>query len=181
MAPKGSLGLPPLLDARRLKYGIPNGAFKQHMAFDWVMLWQIPSFEADDGTYGDTGLYLPDTGRAKKAEEAPRAILVSAGIAALDNLRSNGIDLGHIVGFVKHAPFRKPVELLRGHELYAIICRDGDLVDSEDLAEAVTRGEVSIQRQSFPQPNGSVVEKHVFIDKGGKQWEPKIPWIADDY
>jgi hypothetical protein len=180
-AKKGTLGLPALLDRRRLEHGIPNGAFKAHSLFDWILVWQIAQFDSVDGTYGDTRIILTEKGQAMTREEAPRGIIISAGLAALDNLRSNGVDLGHIVRFIRNAPMRIPVEMIGGRMLYGIKLKDGDVTDSEDLQEALAKGECKVELRSFTQPNGEVKEKHVYIDKDGKQWQPQMPWMGDDY
>src|SRR5688572_32585004 len=45
MAPPGALGLPPLLEAQRLKYGIPNGVFKTQAVFDRIFVYPIDPFD----------------------------------------------------------------------------------------------------------------------------------------
>lgn len=173
MAPAGGIpGIPPLLDARRLKYAIPDEAFKVQAAFNVCLVHQIPRFEGE--TYGDGPIVMPQTARRKNEEEAPRGIIVSAGLQALDCLRSNGLDLGHLITFCRLAPWRMPVVQLRGHDFYLVILRTGDITGSEDLREALATGRCHIDYEE-----DSV--QHVLVDQRGKRWNPVVPFISEDY
>lgn len=133
LAPLGTFNIPPLLDKRRFEYGIPNGAFESYPAFDKVYIWQVTLTERQ--TYSAGGSILkPEARIAWDRNTAPRGIIVSAGLQALDSLRSTGIDIGHFVRFKKFSPFMQPVAEIDGHELDIIVVRDGDVVSSEDLA-----------------------------------------------
>src|SRR5690349_5617893 len=61
MTPAGGLGLPPLLDERRLQYGIPDEAFEADALFDRVLVWQINPKHEDKETFGDTMIIKPET------------------------------------------------------------------------------------------------------------------------
>jgi hypothetical protein len=135
LQPLGYFNVPPLLDARRLEYGIPNGAFEQFPAFDKVYIWQANLTERR--TYSDGGsIVKPDAVVAHDRNTAPRGIIVSAGLQALDSLASTGISLGHMVRFKKFSPFIQPIDEIRGVVLTVMVIRDGDIVSSEDLATA---------------------------------------------
>jgi hypothetical protein len=179
MAPKGSLGLSPLLDARRLECGIPNGAFKQQAVFDRIYLHQLA--EDNKETYGDTQIVMPETVRERKQHEAPRGVIVSAGLKALDNLKSNGIDVGHIVRFIRLSPWRMPIENICGVDKYIMILRDGDITGSEDLSEALRKGECEIKVREYKDEEGVLQRCHMYLNKDGDIWEPEMPWIPDDY
>lgn len=175
-APKGSMNIPTLLDERRLKYEIPQGAFRHQMAFDRVMLWQIPEHHNEGRTYAGTTIIKTDMRKSNDEREAPRGIVVSAGLSALDTLRSNGIDLGHIVGYVRLAPWRKTVDCYLGKEVQALIIRAGDIVSSEDLMTGILGGACSIE----------VREKDGFADhwfKGvdGQVYKPSQPFSGEDF
>ena len=143
LKPRGSYNIPMLLDERRFTYGIPNGAFDAFPVFDKVYVWQIPSHERK--TYSDGGAILkPDAVVAHDRNTAPRGVIVSAGLQALDSLRSTGIDLGHIVRFKKFSPFIQPIDEIDGKELTVMVIRDGDIVSSEDLATAYHERFISI-------------------------------------
>lgn len=143
LKPKGFYNIPELLDNRRLDYLIPNGAFEVYPAFDKVLIWQLSTKESN--TYAKGGkIVMPDNILAAKRNIAPRGIIVSAGLKAMDALYSTGIEVGHIVRFKKMSPFCMPVEEIDGHELTVMEVRDGDIAASEDLATHINsrRGKI---------------------------------------
>ena len=174
MSPAGALGLPPLLEKRRIEYGIVDEAFEQECLFDRVYVWQIPRNEAD--TYEGTMIIRPDQAKRREEESCPRGVIVSAGLKALDNLRSNGVDLGHVISFVRMSPWRMPIGNIAGVEIPPLlVMRDGDLISSLDLCEARRAGKVrTIQAQAasglehrLEGPDGCVAAK--------------MPWMSEDY
>jgi hypothetical protein len=172
-APKGTIpGLSPLLDARRLECAMPNEFFRVQAAFDVCFVHQIRWHPKD--TYGDTGIVMTENAKRKDREETPRGVLVSAGLGALDALKSNGIDIGHIVSFIRQAPWRMPVAMVDGVEFPLLILRAGDITGSEDLAAALAAGECEIQWD----PEAM---QHFYVDKDGKRWTPKTPFLPADY
>jgi len=175
MAPKGKLKLPELLDRRRLEYGITDGAFKQALAYDRILLWQIP--EHKEETFMEGGhIVMPDQARDRKRHECPRGILIGAGARALDSLRSNGIDLGHIVWFINSQPWRIVVDIVEGKRFQALPMNAGDLIGSEDLQKNLETGKCRIVSKE----NEHGVTEHFFEDQNGKVWKPQQPWIGDD-
>lgn len=147
LAPRGTYNIPMLLDERRFEYGIPNGAFESFPAFDKVYIWQVTLTERK--TYKEGGTIVkPEARIAHDRNTAPRGIIVSAGLAALDSLRSTGIDIGHIVRFKKFSPFIQPVAEVNGVEMTVMVIRDGDIVSSEDMARAYHQRLVSIVNKS---------------------------------
>lgn len=147
LRPRGYYNIPKLLDERRFEYAIPNGAFESFPAFDKVYVHQITTKERR--TYSEGGsIVMPDAVVSVDRNRAPRGIIVSAGLAALDSLRSSGIDLGHIIRFKKMAPFIQPVAEIQGHELTVMVIRDGDIVSSEDLAADYHARRIAIRNVS---------------------------------
>ncbi len=143
LAPRGTYNIPHVLDERRFQYGIPNGCFEQFPVFDKVYVYQIPLRERS--TYSEGGaIIMPEARQSNERSTAPRGIIVSAGLQALDSLRSTGIDIGHIIRFKKFAPFIQPIEVVTGVELTVMVIRDGDIVASEDLARSYHAREISI-------------------------------------
>lgn len=133
LAPRGTYKIPKLLDERRFEYGIPNGCFEHFPLYDKVYIWQLNMTERE--TYAEGGQIIkPEARLAHDRATAPRGIIVSAGLAALDSLRSAGADVGHICRFKKFAPFIQEVQEIDGHPLTVFTLRDGDMVSSEDLA-----------------------------------------------
>lgn len=147
LKPRGHYNIPKLLDERRFEYAIPNGAFESFPAFDKVYVHQLVLNERR--TYAPEGtIVMPDAVVSVDRNRAPRGIIVAAGLAALDSLRSSGIDLGHIIRFKKMAPFIQPVANIKGHELTIMVIRDGDIVSSEDLATEFHARRLSVSNVS---------------------------------
>jgi hypothetical protein len=143
LAPLGHYRIPGLLDRRRLEFGIPNGCFEHFPMFDKVYIWQLNMTERK--TYSEGGKIIkPDARVAHDRATAARGVIVSAGLAALDSLRSTGVDIGHIVRFKKYSPFIQVVQEISGVELAVMTLRDGDCVSSEDLARDFHEGRVRI-------------------------------------
>ena len=140
MSPPGALGLPPLLEKRRLEMGLIDELFLQQATYQRLLLWALDPLEYEGGTSGDSGLYLPGKTIAREAAEAPRALIVSAGIDALDFLRSHGMDVGHIVTMCQECPYGIRVGIVSGKEFKLRIVDAGDIVASEDLGYEIREG-----------------------------------------
>lgn len=139
VSPPGALPwLPPRLEQRRLEYQIPDEAFARQALFDKVHIFQIPMWSSE--TYGDTGIVMPDVGAERMEESAPRGIIISAGLQALDVLYSNGSGLGHRVQFQHMTPWRAPYAMFGGKEFYILPMRVGDLINDEDAVDALRHG-----------------------------------------
>jgi len=174
MSPPNSLGLPPLLEKRRWEHTIPDAAFETVQSFSFVTLYQISQFEGE--TYGDTKIVMADATRDREKNEAPRGVLISAGLQAMDILRSNGIDLGHVVTFIRVAPFRQRVGVIGARNEYVLGLQVGDIRGSEDLAKELRSGWSRIKLHTLE--DGSV--EHRIENADGAAWKPSRPWIAED-
>lgn len=174
-ADPGALGLSPLLEAKRVKYGIPNSAWSNQAAYNKILVWQIPLEESD--TYGQAGVILKtDARKGKELTEAPRGVIVSAGLRALDELRSNGLDLGHTIYFTHLAPYRLRLPMVAGKEPTLVILHSGDVFASEDLASSLKSGECKIVAKD----NADGVTEHFYCDANGKTWKPTDTDIPED-
>lgn len=172
---QNTIGLGPLVDKKRKQYGIPDEAFfNQCAAFNKVLVAQIPEEEGD--TYEGTVILKTEIAKKRDLVEAPRGVIVSAGLQALDELRSNGIDIGHTVGFTRLAPFRRPFATIGGERLTLIVLVAGDIVDSEDLGQAMR----SRRTRVVAKPNAEGVMIHQFVDENGKVWSPVEAAIPED-
>lgn len=169
ISPAGALKLPPLLDERRLHYGIPDGAFSGFCLYDRIYVAQIND---GDGKFGDTMLYMPQKSAEREAAQAPRGLIVAAGLLALDNLRSNGSDLGHIVHFVRASIWRRVVDVVNGKEIDVIVLRDGDLTADEDVERMRRSGEMTIEWDEK--------QRRHYWRRGKKALQPQKPWIPED-
>lgn len=137
--PRELPGVEGLLEVRRHSYGIPDTAFRVQAAFHKIHIHQIPDVMLENGTYGDSGILIPESVQQARKRNAPRGIIVSAGLAALDVLRSNGMDLGHIVTHTRIAPLRVEYDLIGGQFFYLLALTVGDVYGSEDTARAVAK------------------------------------------
>jgi hypothetical protein len=173
MSPPGELGLGRLLDERRLEYGITDGAFSRQAVFDRVFIWQIP-MQKGDKFESDSLIHMPESVQQREKSRAPQGILVSAGLRALDQLRSHGIDLGHKVLFCHAAPYHIRYDSVLGLEQHLIILLAGDIIGSEDLATNLKNRQV----RHLARRNETSVE-HTFIDENGKPWLPADAWRAE--
>lgn len=175
ISPRGAFGplMPPLLDRRRHAYSITDGHFKVALAFDRIFVKQIPEFMS--GKFGDGVLYQPDISKDKDRDETPLGILVGAGLLALDELRANGIDLGHRVRFVRHVIYKMRVDMILGRPEHVLVMQSSDIVGSEDL-------QVQLLHKNS-QVITSEVEgytQHDLVTPDGKTWHPKKPSRTPD-
>lgn len=172
MSPAGKLDLPPLLEERRIKYGLPDTVFSVDCVYDRIYVAQVADHE--EKTYLEKGLIvMPDRTASRKLTEACRGVLVGAGLLALDELRSNGVDLGHIVRFVKLAPYRMEIDFINGKSLDLLVMRAGDVTGSEDVNRLRRAGKLRIQWDDE-------TRKHFYTDQDGHHLRPKLAWIPED-
>lgn len=141
ISPAGALGLESLVDKRRLEFEIPDCVFKfAQPVYDRVFIYQLPFFRGD--MYGDAKdpkdpnkplIVLTDDGKDIDKNTTPRGLLIAAGLTARDRLYAHGIEIGHIVNFVKYTQWRMRVGLVEGQEEHIIPMLDRDIIASEDL------------------------------------------------
>src|SRR5687768_1848846 len=137
MSPEGALGLPEALDKKRLEYGLIDAYFDQVAVFEKVFVYQI---EDDGGEFYGGGLIArTDEARSKDRLEAPRGILLSAGLKALDALRSNGIELGDIVTFTRGAVTRVRVGWVAGKQEWLTVLYVDDISGCLEQAARMRR------------------------------------------
>lgn len=172
---KESIGLGPLVDIKRKRYGIPDEAFfNQCPAFNKILVAQIPEEEGE--TYGGGVIIKTEIAKTRELVEAPRGVIVGAGLQALDVLRSNGMDIGHTVGFTRLAPFRRPFATIGGEKLTLIVLVAGDIVDSEDLGAQLRARKVRV----IAKQNDEGVRIHQYIDERGNLWSPVEAEMLED-
>lgn len=167
MSPAGALGLPALLDERRLKYGIVDEVFHSRAVWDRVFVYQVKAPWMGKKTYIQGGLIeVPDTWNDQHTKSVPTGIIVSAGQTALDHLRAHGMDVGHLINFVHAAPYSLPIaQLSNGKEIRVRMMRTIDIVSSYDLADILRSGKSHISVDEKTQ-------QHVFVDENGIKWLP---------
>lgn len=164
--------LPPLLEARRLEYGIPDGAFAMHAMYGRILVWQIPTDEGD--TFKGTVIIKADVTKNREQFSAPKGIIVSAGLSALDCLRANGSDLGHKVAFVRLSPYTFEVDRVgRGIPQELVILQAGDLIADFDLMDSVRAGTSAVTLEGVT---------HLYRDvAANKTWKQNDPALEPDY
>jgi hypothetical protein len=167
-------GLPPLLNAARLEHGIMDEAFGCQAMYDRIYVFQISEHKE---TFGDTRILMPETSKDRELETCPMGVIVSAGLTALDNLRSHGCDLGHTVTFLRLSPYRHRFAFVNGVGQYLVDLHAGDVTGSVTLAQAIQK---RVARYATKENDRGYTE-HYYIDENGKNWKPQIPWQAPEY
>lgn len=140
MSPAGALGLPPLLDEHRLKYGIPDEAFANQACFDRIYVFPLDAVDGDANEKTAGGVLKPSTARLRDKQEGHRGVLISAGLTAADRLMSHGIELGHIVMTNKNVPYAHKVLELPKSWMFYLVMREADLAGSETLTNEIRAG-----------------------------------------
>lgn len=143
MSPPGALGLPPLLEEARLKWGIPDGAFDARAIFDRIHIFPIDA-EGDKETYGNTSIHRPEAKKALDVQKGHRGILISMGLEAMDHCISHGVELGHIVRTIRNAPHVQECARISFGPMYFLVMRDGDLTGDETLEQEIRAGKKQI-------------------------------------
>lgn len=169
------LGLPPLLEARRQEFGITDGAFAVAPFSDRILVYQVSRHKEE--THAGTSIIMADVTKDREASQTPQGIIVAAGAKALDELRSNGIDLGHMVMFLRIAPWRYNTDTVGGKDQQVLVFRSGDITGSIDLQENLRSGKMKLvfDKERY---------EHVYVDTETKEaWFPQAveSFIPEDY
>jgi hypothetical protein len=162
----GELGLPKLLEAKRIKHGIPNAAWDSQPMFDQVLLWPVPIESSK--TYGTGVIVKTDAVLKRELTEAPKGVIVSAGLTALDQLRSHGCDVGHTIFFYQLAPLRMRLPMIAGKESSLVMIQARYVFGSEELSKNIRSRACRI----ISRMNDDGVEEHFYCDENGKTWKP---------
>jgi len=174
VSPPGEIpNLPPLLEARRLKYSIPDQFFESYPCNNKVYVFQIE--DEEEGKFGgkDGIIHMAEATEARRAEAAPKGILLGGGLKAMDQMYSNGYWPGHIVGFICMNPWRKPVGTMGGRGLHVMVMTAGDIIDSSDLAVAMRAGEAEHAYREHTLDDGTITREYYLQDtKTGLVWDP---------
>jgi hypothetical protein len=138
--------LPPLLMQRMADLGIP--AWPGQACFERVIVYRIPDEGSASEKFAEDGVILkPESRRETDKERSPRGVVVSAGLAAMDVLVSNGMQIGELVWFAPHVPFRFEVgKRADGTKLEFYFMNVGDIVLSEDILQRVVDGDLKLGR-----------------------------------
>ena len=184
VSPPGAIpNLPPLLEARRLKYGIPDEYFRAQPCNNRINVFQL---DMDAGeTYGGTTIIKPDAAQERSRQETPKGILLGGGLKAMDHMRSNGYWIGHVINFVQSNPYHKPVFSPDGHKAYVLVMTCGDVTDSDDLALYLKAGLVRFECREYVINNDDGTEvtahEHYLHDTAtGGVWDPSTAEMLEE-
>ncbi len=143
MSAPGTLGLTPLLEAQRIKWGIPDGAFKCRAVFDRIHVFPI-DIEGQKETYGSGLIQRAESMKKRDLQNGHRGILISMGLEAADKCVSHGIELGHVITTIRNAPHAMVCARLSMEEMFYLVMRVGDLTGSETQEEELRAGRTRI-------------------------------------
>jgi len=129
----------PLLLHRIAQFGIvlPKGA----PIYDRIYVYPMAGKDQDEKIAGSK-LFKPTSVINKY--DAARGVIVKAGIGALEQMWSHGIELGHIVWVARLSPWERKYEG-GGSEHKVLVLRASELVASEDLEMDILDGAVSFE------------------------------------
>jgi hypothetical protein len=162
------LKLPPLLEQRRRQFSIPEEAFREEALYDRILVWQPKLGD----TYSGSNILMDIRVKARKEDEAPQGVIITAGLSALDVLWSHGIEVGHMVSFCNLAPYRRPLDDRDANAL--VILRDGDLISSEDVRDLVKSGVLRVEQHEVASGGGCFRKQHVYFDT--RTNSIRVPW-----
>lgn len=163
--------MPRLLNERRHKYLIPDEAFEYAAMYDRVLVWQVSRHEGE--TKGGL-IIMSDTTRESERNRACLGIVVAAGLRALDELRSHGADLGHLVAHARNVIFKIPFATIGGKDCELVVLTAGDIIASCDLALARREKRVRVIERVT---EGGATE-HSHCDENGKTWQPQAEFAG---
>lgn len=171
MSPAGSLGLTEHLDAKRIEHGIIDDCFDVCASFNRILVYQLPLKEE---TVGKSKIIAPQASQKRMQQEAPTGVIVSAGLGALDVLRTHGMQVGDTILFIKQGMWRITTGWVRHVDEHLMVLSVGDIISNQDLAKRLREGSVNY---SWDAENG----EHRMVDSQGKVLTPKTPFVGADY
>jgi hypothetical protein len=178
MSGPGKLGLPPLLDDRRLEYFIVDAMFDSACVYDRVHIYQIPPkhiVERQREARRNRSKIAMSVGwQAYEQDRAHRGIIIGSGPSGLDYMAAHGMALGHIVNFALFSPLRHyPSDL---EEESIVLIHAGQITSSEDTQRMLRSGQIKILREETP--DGF---RHIYQHEDGSRWKPELPWMPPEY
>lgn len=137
-----------LLDRRIREYSIPP--WPGQAMYGRIIVYRIPDKAAERKTFVEGGLIqMTEEAASGRAWRAPRGIIVSAGLQAMDVLRGNGIGLGDMIWMASHTPWRFEVDSKKAGEKVETVefffMQAGDVVISEDLIDRIRSGSAKVE------------------------------------
>lgn len=178
LAPPGKLpGLTPLLEHRRLDFGIPDGAFETSDAlFERVNVWPIALPSEVMETYGKGKIVKTAIAQKAADQDTSRGIILSAGARALDILQSNGVDIGQIIYFTRLAIYGITVDWVAAKPQRIKMMNIGEVTDGEDVLFAKRAGRVRMGGE----PHRHILEAVGIDGRVIATEEPQNPYAPSD-
>jgi len=155
-----------LLERRVAEFAIP--AWPGQALYERVIIYRIPDAASARETFSEGGSIIkPDMTQQTQKDRSPRGVVVSAGLQALDILRGHGMELGELVWFAPHVPYRFEVEKAGGKPVEFYFMNAGDIVLSEDVTVRIAEKRLWVE---FDREK----KHHVYVSSGGtcKRAEP---------
>ena len=134
-----------ILDQRVREYNIPP--WPGDAQYARIIVYRVPDKAASRETFAEGGFIVkPDPVASNIKWRAPRGIIVSAGLQAMDVLRGNGMGLGDMIWMASHTPWRFEVEQkVDGQSVDFFFMQVGDIVLSEDMLERRKKGTAKVE------------------------------------
>lgn len=178
MSPYGTLGLPKLLDERRIEYLIVDAMFESACVYDRVHIYQIPPkhiVERQRKARRDKTTIAFSMGMNEyEQDRAHRGIIIGSGPSGLDYMAAHGMALGHIVNFALFSPLRHYPSELENESI--VLIHAGQITSSEDTQAWLRDGTLKILREETPDG-----WRHVYQHADGSKWKPELPWMPPEY
>ena len=129
----------PLLEEkiRRFDLVLPRG----RPLWDIVLVYPLDDRDQGEKLEGSL-LYKPESTKSKFG--AARGVIVKAGMGALEQLWSHGIELGHTVLFTRLSPWERKYEG-KGREHKVVVLRANECRWSEELEEDFGEGVIDLE------------------------------------
>lgn len=137
-----------LLDRRIREYNIPP--WPGQAMYGRIIVYRVPDKAAERKTFIEGGVIeMTEEQAGGRAWRAPRGIIVSAGLQAMDVLRGNGMGLGEMIWMASHTPWRYEVDSKQtGDKVETVeffFMQAGDVVISEDMQERIRSKRATIE------------------------------------
>ena len=114
---------------KQFKIALPTG----RPVYDRIYVYPLGDKDSDE-RYDGTSIIKAQ--RVQDKYTASRGVIVKAGIGALEQMWSHGVELGHIVLVARLSPWERKYEAA-GAEHSVLVLRSSEIVASEDLEQDV--------------------------------------------
>jgi hypothetical protein len=156
----------PRLEAARWDHMIPDAAFDLQAAFDRILVWQVDPFLVEKARPGSS-IVAARMSQDRESFGSCDGIILTAGAAAMDHLRSNGMDVGHKISFSKTYLQKKRVSWTDAGQQFVGLILAGDIMGSYDLAQDLREGRMKLK---YKGPTAAEPVRHYYQSDTGTDW-----------